>query len=250
MADLRDRVGLVTGGGIGIGRATALALAAAGADIAITYRTHEGDGVVKAAANLGRRAFALPVDVTDAESVNQFVDEVVARLGRLDIVVANAGGLIGRFPVETMSDAHWRAVLDTNLSSAFYLARASLKHMTKPGGRIILISSMAAFSGGGAGAGAYAAAKAGMLGLTLALAKEVAPRGITVNAIAPGLILDTPFHETFTSTEAQKAAIARVPLGRPGYPSDVAGLVVYLASEEASFVTGEVVKVSGGQELT
>jgi 3-oxoacyl-[acyl-carrier protein] reductase len=186
MSDLRDRVALVTGGGIGIGRATALALAAAGADIAITYRTHEGDGVVKAAANLGRRAFALPVDVTDAKSVNQFVDEVVARLGRLDIVVANAGGLIGRFPVETMSDAHWRAVLDTNLSSAFYLARASLRHMGKPGGRIILISSMAAFSGGGAGAAAYAAAKAGMLGLTLALAKEVAPRGITVNAIAPG----------------------------------------------------------------
>jgi 3-oxoacyl-[acyl-carrier protein] reductase len=122
--------------------------------------------------------------------------------------------------------------------------------MGKPGGRIILISSMAAFSGGGAGAAAYAAAKAGMLGLTLALAKEVAPRGITVNAIAPGLILDTPFHETFTSTEVQKATIARVPLGRPGYPSDVAGLVVYLASEEASFVTGEVVKVSGGQELT
>ncbi len=250
MADLRDHVALVTGGNIGIGRAIALALAACGADIAISYRTHGGDEVVKEAEALGRRALALPVDVTEAASVDQFVDEVVARLGRLDVVVANAGGLIGRVPVSTMPDAHWHAVLDTNLSSAFYLARASLRHMDTPGGRIILISSMAAFTGGGPGAAAYAAAKAGVDGFTRALAKEVAPRGITVNAIAPGTILDTPFHETFTPPEDQKRAIARVPVGRPGYPSDVAAAAVYLASKEASFVTGEVLKVTGGQELT
>ena len=122
--------------------------------------------------------------------------------------------------------------------------------MGDPGGRIVLISSTAAYTGGGPGASAYAAAKAGMNGFTLALAKELAPRGITVNAVAPGLILDTPFHETFTPPEAQESSVARIPVGRPGYPSDVAAAVVYLASEEASFVTGEVLKVSGGQELT
>jgi 3-oxoacyl-[acyl-carrier protein] reductase len=250
MPDFRGRVALVTGGSIGIGRAIALALAEAGADVAITYRTHAGDQVAKELESHGRRALALAVDVTDPEAVDQFVDEVAAQLGPLDIVVANAGGLIGRVPVGTMPDTHWHTVLDTNLSSAFYLVRASLRHMDKPDGRIILISSMAAFTGGGSGASAYAAAKAGVSGYTLALAKELAPRGITVNAIAPGTILGTPFHETFTSLEAQKSTIARIPLGRPGSPSDVATAVLYLASAEASFVTGEVLKVTGAQELT
>ena len=250
MPDFRGRVALVTGGSIGIGRAIALALAEAGADVAITYRTHAGDQVAKELESHGRRALALAVDVTDPEAVDQFVDEVAAQLGPLDIVVANAGGLIGRVPVATMPDDHWRAVIDTNLSSAFYLVRASLRHMEGPDGRIVLISSMASFTGGGSGASAYAAAKAGMNGYTFALAKELAPRGITVNAIAPGTILDTPFHETFTPPEAQKNAIGRIPLARPGYPSDVAAAVLYLASVEASFVTGEVLKVSGAQELT
>ena len=129
-----------------------------------------------------------------------------------------------------MSTEHWHDVLETNLSSAFYVIRAALAHMNDDA-RIVLISSMAAHTGGSGGAGAYAAAKAGMIGLTRALAKELAPRGIAVNAIAPGLILGTPFHEQFTPPAAQEATIARLPVGRAGRPADVASLVTYLASE-------------------
>ncbi len=250
MSDLAGQVALVSGGAIGIGREVALGLAAAGAEIAISYRTHNPDELVRSTADLGKKALALPLDAANSRSVEEVVEEVYRRFGKLDIVVANAGGLLKRVPLATMSDDHWRDVLETNLSSAFYLARASIKHISKPGGRIILISSMAAYTGGSLGAGAYAAAKAGMLGLTRGLAKELAPLGITVNAVAPGLILGTPFHERFTKVEDQVAAVARLPVGRPGSPADVAGLVVYLASTQAGFITGETIKVTGGQELS
>jgi 3-oxoacyl-[acyl-carrier protein] reductase len=250
MADLTGRVALVTGGAIGIGRGVALGLAAAGAEIAVTYRSHSPDDLAASMAALGKKALALPLDANSSQSVDQVVEEVFERLGRLDIVVANAGGLLARVPLVSMSDDHWHDVLEVNLSSAFYLVRAGLKRITKPGGRVILMSSMAAYTGGSGGAGAYAAAKAGLLGLTRALAKEVAPLGVTVNAVTPGLILGTPFHETFTTDEDQAAAIARVPVGRPGSPEDVSGLIAYLASAQAGFMTGQVVNVTGGQELT
>jgi 3-oxoacyl-[acyl-carrier protein] reductase len=164
-------------------------------------------------------------------------------------MVANAGGLLGRQALSTMTDEHWHAVLETNLSSAFYLVRAGLSHMVD-GGRIVLISSLAAHTGGGAGAGAYAAAKAGMLGLARSLAKEVAVRRIAVNAVCPGFIQGTPFHETFTPLPDQDATIARLPVGRAGSTSDVATLVGYLAAESTDFLTGQAITVSGGQDLT
>jgi 3-oxoacyl-[acyl-carrier protein] reductase len=250
MADLAGRVALVTGGAIGIGRGVALCLAAAGAEIAITYHNHSPDDLVASMAELGRKTLALPLEADSSQSVDEVVEEVFQRLGQLDIIVANAGGLLARAPLATMSDDHWHNVVEVNLSSAFYLVRAGLKRITKPGGRIILMSSLAAYTGGSGGAGAYAASKAGLLGLTRALAKEVAPLGVTVNAVTPGLILGTPFHETFTTAEDQAATIARLPVGRPGSPEDVAGLIAYLASAQAGFITGQVVNVTGGQELT
>ena len=249
MQQLNGKVAMVSGGAIGIGHAIALSLAEAGADVAVTYWTHPADDVVAAITGHGRRALALNVDATDSNAVRRAVEGTVSQLGRLDVVVANAGGLLGRVPIETMSDEHWHAVLETNLSSAFYLVRACLRHISE-GGRIVLVSSLAAHTGGGAGAGAYAAAKAGLLGLTRVLAKELAPRGIGVYAVAPGLILGTPFHETFTPPAAQEAAIARIPAGRPGWPIDVAALVLHLASDSASFLTGQVINITGGQELT
>jgi 3-oxoacyl-[acyl-carrier protein] reductase len=246
---LLGKVALVTGGGVGIGRAVAVGLAEAGADVAITYYTHSCDEVAKEIEQAGRRGAAYRADMrapTDADAV---VEAVRRELGAIDVLVANAGGLIARVPLASMSPEHWHDVLETNLSSAFFIIRAALAHMNDDA-RIVLISSMAAHTGGSAGAGAYAAAKAGMIGLTRALAKELAPRRIAVNAIAPGLILGTPFHEQFTPPAAQEATIARLPVGRAGSPADVASLVTYLASEATDFLTGEVINLSGGQELT
>lgn len=247
--DLKSRVALVTGGAIGIGKAVTLALSEAGARVALTYFHHDGPAVAEEAVRSGTDVVAMAADLTTSAAAGAVVASTLERFGRLDIVVHNAGGLIGRVPLANMSDDHWRAVIDTNLSSAFYVTRASLPHLSDGVGRMVFISSMAAHTGGSAGAGAYAASKAGLLGLTRAAAKEVGGRGITVNAIAPGLILDTPFHQTFTRPEDQEATIRRTPAGRAGLPADVADLVCYLASESSSFLTGEVINLSGGTEL-
>jgi 3-oxoacyl-[acyl-carrier protein] reductase len=166
--------------------------------------------------------------------------------GHIDILVNNAGYMVGRVPVAEMSDEHWHNVIDVNLNSAFYCSRAVLPYMRSAWGRIVNMSSLAARNGGGPGAVAYAAAKAGLLGLTRGLAKELASQGITVNAVAPGLILETPFHETFNTEEGRQAAIAGIPLKRGGVPGDVAGAVLFLASDLAAFITGEITEINGG----
>ena len=203
----------MSGGNVGIGREVAVRLADLGADIAFTWHSHPADAVVEEIKALGRRVLALQVDVTGSAAVADAVCQAASQLGALYVLVANAGGLLRRVPLATMTDEHWHNVLDTNLSSAFYLVRAGLGQMAD-GGRIVLISSLAAHTGGGAGAGAYAAAKAGMLGLARALAKEVAPRGIAVNAVCPGFIQGTPFHARFTPAEDQEATVARLPVHR------------------------------------
>jgi 3-oxoacyl-[acyl-carrier protein] reductase len=245
--NLLGKTAVVTGGNTGIGRAIALALARAGANVAVTYYSNPGEGVVAAIRALGRRSVARRMDVTDSAEVNRVMPELAGALGgRIDILVNNAGFMVGRVPVAEMTDAHWRRVIDVNLSSAFYCARAVLPYMTAGWGRIVNMSSLAGRNGGGPGAVAYAAAKAGLLGLTRGLAKELAPQGITVNAVAPGLILETPFHVNFNTEAGRQAAIAGIPLKRGGVPDEVAGAVLFLASDLASFITGEVTEINGG----
>ena len=246
ISSLEGKTAVVTGGGVGIGREVALELARRGADVAVTYFSHNADVVADAIRDVGRRASSYYLDVTDSEEVGRVMDEAARSLGgRIDILVNNAGGLVAREGLVSMTDEHWQEVIDLNLSSAFYCSRTVLRVMPN-GGRIVNVSSLAARNGGGIGAVAYAAAKAGLIGFTVGLAKEVARRNITANAVAPGLILDTPFHKRFTPSESQAATIASTPLARAGYPSDVAGAVCYLVSESAGFVTGVVLDVNGG----
>jgi 3-oxoacyl-[acyl-carrier protein] reductase len=244
---LAGKTALVTGGNTGIGRAIALELARYGADVAITSFTNQSDETSAAIQSLGRRAAHLHLDATRSDDVNQVVAQAAEALGgRIDILVNNAGHLIARVAVAEMDDTHWHKVIDVNLSSAFYCSRAVLPFMNAGWGRIVNMSSLAARNGGGPGAVAYSAAKAGLLGLTRGLAKELAPHGITVNAVAPGLILGTPFHDTFSTEEGKRATIAGIPLRRGGTPEEVAGSVLYLASDLAGFVSGEVIEINGG----
>ena len=248
--DLSGKTALVTGGGVGIGSAIALSLAQAGARVAVTYLTHPPEKELLAEVEAaGKPLIAEKMDATDENQVNEVVGRIAEELGSVDILVNNAGGMLARTDIADMKTSFWHQVLDVNLTSAFFCTRAVLPFMGNDWGRIINIASLAGHNGGANGATAYATAKAGMFGLTRGLAKELAYRGITVNAVAPGLILDTPFHEQFTPPAARVEAIERIALKRAGYPRDVSGSVVWLASDQASFITGSIIDINGGQYL-
>ncbi|WP_285247699.1 MULTISPECIES: SDR family NAD(P)-dependent oxidoreductase [unclassified Pseudarthrobacter] len=240
---------LVTGGGIGIGREISLELARSGANVAITYFTHHPDEElareVKEAS--GRELTAVQLDVTSEADVRKALSDIGTRFGSIDVLVNNAGGLIERASIDEMDFALWNKVMAVNLDSTFLVTHYALPFMTTGWGRIINIASLAGHNGGHPGAVAYGTSKAAIFGFTRGLSKEVAARGITVNAVAPGFIEATPFHDTFTTAESKSSTIASIPLQRAGNPSDVAGAVAWLASPQASFVTGTTVNVNGGQ---
>jgi len=245
VARLGGRVALVTGASGGLGRAMALALAAEGAAVAVHYRSNRAaaEAVVGEIIGRGGRAVALQGDLNDAAVPGRLVQETVARLGGLHILVNNAGvardALILR-----MRDEEWEEVLGANLTAAFRCTRAALRPMIRQRfGRIINVASIAG-QVGNAGQANYAAAKAGLIGLTKATAREVASRGITVNAVAPGLI-DVGMTAHMGAEQVQRFK-EQIPLGRLGTAQDVAHAVVYLASDDAAYVTGQVLNVDGG----
>jgi 3-oxoacyl-[acyl-carrier protein] reductase len=246
MTTWEGRVALVTGASRGIGRAAARALAARGASVVASARGDHADPVATEIRAAGGRAEARALDVTEPAAIEAAVAEVVSQYGRLDILVNNAGITRDQLLLRLKRD-DWDAVLDTNLTAAAMLTRAVLKPMIKQrSGRIISLTSVVG-QAGNAGQANYAAAKAGLIGFTKAVALEVASRGITVNAVAPGVI-DTDMTRAL-SQDAQAAWADRIPLRRLGTPEDVAEAVVFLASDEASYITGHVLAVNGGMYM-
>ena len=247
MGKLDDKIAIVTGGGSGIGQAIALGLAREGCDVALCGRRLEPlQETVRQIEALGRRALALSVDVSRGEAVQGFVDEVVKVFGRVDILVNNAGVTRDNLLIR-MTEEQWDEVLTTNLKGAFLFGKAVARPMMKQrGGSIVQISSIIGLIGN-AGQCNYAASKAGLIALTQSMAKELASRNIRVNAVAPGFIVS---QMTKALPEALRTKmLGEIPLGRFGAGEDIANAVVFLASEDASYVTGQVLSVNGGMTM-
>ena len=246
--DLEGRTALVTGSSTGIGRAIALALARNGADVAVNYcqSAEAANEVANAIRAMGRRCLVVQADVSKKADVQRLFAEVEAAFGpRLDILFNNAGSLVSRETTAVMREETFDRVLAVNLKSCFLCSQAAIPRLTDGTGRVVNTTSIAARNGGGPGAGVYAASKAAVSCFTKNLARELAPRGITVNAIAPGVIT-TPFHERFSTPELLKAFAERTPLGRNGVAEDIVGAALFLVSPAASFITGECIEINGG----
>lgn len=247
MSQLVNQVAVVTGAGRGIGRAIALKFAAEGADIACVSRTAENSAKVAGEIRaLGRKAWAHAVDVADAKAVTETGEKILAEAGRVDILVNNAGvtrdGLLMR-----MSEEDWDTVLDTNLKGAFLFTKALARAFVKQrSGRIINVASIVGLIGN-AGQCNYASSKAALIGFTKSVARELASRGITVNALAPGFI-ETDMTAVINE-EARKQLTQKIPLGCLGTPEDIAHAALFLASPAARYVTGQVLTVDGGMAM-
>jgi 3-oxoacyl-[acyl-carrier protein] reductase len=242
--DLKAKVAVVTGSARGIGRAIALALAARGADVVIS--DVDLDGAKQASreiSDLGRRSLAVGCDVSKKSDVENLIAQTVGELGRLDILVNNAGITRDTLLVR-MTEEQWDQVLDVNLKGTFLGCRAAAKVMMKArSGRIVNVSSVTGMTGN-VGQANYASSKAGVVALTRTVARELAPRGINVNAIAPGFIETEMTGEM--SPKAREAFLQNIPLNRPGTPEDVAKLVCFLCSPESDYITGQCITIDGG----
>jgi len=245
---LDGKVAFVTGGSRGIGKAIVLALASAGADVAINYAGNltAAEEVAAQVATMGRKVILVQGDVSNTAAATEMIEKVVTELGKIDILVNNAGitrdGLLVR-----MKEEDWDAVLTTNLKGVFNCTKAAAKHMMKQrAGKIVNISSVVGIMGNASQAN-YAAAKAGCIGFTKSVAKELASRGITVNAVAPGFIA-TDMTKVLPE-KVVEAMAAGIPLKRAGEPKDVANAVLFLVSEEAAYITGQTLNVDGGMVM-
>jgi 3-oxoacyl-[acyl-carrier protein] reductase len=255
MFRLDGRVALVTGAASGIGAATATTFAEAGADLVLGWYAgdpHDVGPVARAVEERGRGCLVVEADVSETAAVERMVGEAIERYGRLDVVVANAA-IARDVPTAELDDARWQALLDVDLGGVFRCFRAAIPHMTAAGyGRLLATSSIAGALQGWERHAHYTTAKAGIVGLVRSLAVELGPHGITANAIAPGVIETPQSLDPVNSLgpEGVEAFAARVPVGRNGRPEDVAAAFLFLASEEASFVTGQTILVDGGVSLS
>jgi 2-deoxy-D-gluconate 3-dehydrogenase len=247
MAQLSGKIALVTGGGRGLGRAIALAFAEAGADVAVASRTRpQLDEVVKEIRTRNRRGLAIEVDVTDSASVVRMVEATRKEFGRIDVLVNSAGvGWISR--VADTTDDLWKLIIETNLTGTFYSCRDVVRLMIEQkSGSIINMASVAGAKGR-LGLGAYAASKGGVIALTRVLALENVRHNVRVNAIAPGYFRTDMNAPALDDPEMGPKIVGRIPMRRVGRPEEIGPLAVYLASDQASFVTGEVYFISGGE---
>ncbi len=245
---LEGQVALITGASSGIGRATAEAMARKGARVGVNYHKNRAgaEEAVEAIQKQGGQAMAVHADVTSSAEVNAMVSAVTQRWGTVDCLVNNAGDLLRRSTLADMTEEYWDQIMALNLKSVFLCVKAVWESMVaRQSGCIINVSSIAGRNGGGPGAAAYAAAKGGLLTYTKGLAKELAPHGVRVNGIAPGVIA-TPYHERYSPPELFAKYIQSIPLGRAGTSEEIADVIVFLASPAARYITGETVEVNGG----
>lgn len=253
MEDLKGKTALVTGASTGIGAAVAKAFAARGMHVAVHYNSSAGPAkeVVDAITSAGGKAFALQGDVRDTGAIRQVVQQAQQKLGSIDVLVNNAGGLVQRVPIADMPDELFDEVLHLNARSVLAFCRevVPLMRAKGQGGSIINVSSVAARHGGGPGAYLYAGAKGFVSTATRGLAKELALENIRVNAVAPGVI-QTPFHDRFSTPQMLESFRGTIPMGRIGEPDECVGAFLYLASPQLSgYVTGQILEVNGGQYM-
>ncbi|MGJ8691205.1 MAG: SDR family NAD(P)-dependent oxidoreductase [Thalassotalea sp.] len=243
---MKGKVAIVAGGGRDIGRASAIELASKGANVVLTYHSsaETAQSAVKEIEALGVKAIAIQADLTSAADVKKTVDATLEAFGKIDILVHVSGGLLARVTIDEMSAEHWDNVMDVNLKSLFMMCNAVIPHLSE-GSAIVTFSSQAARDGGGPGSVAYAASKGAVTSFTRGLAKELGPKGIRVNSLCPGMI-STGFHDTFTKDAVRTAVAGMTALKREGTSQEVAKLVGFLASDDASYMTGNNVDINAG----